>query len=100
MGIKKISDDEKVNYMKKMIVQAFINKSSHTVFSLDIESFYPSVTYSLVEIAINYFADKLPMKEKLMIRECLKCIHFGMDNTLITFEDKYFEYDGDRDVKQ
>jgi hypothetical protein len=23
---------------------------------------------------------------------------FGMGNTLITFEDKYFEYDGDRDV--
>jgi hypothetical protein len=49
-GIKKIFDDEKVNYMKKMIVQAshtkgileklFIDKSSHTVFSLDIESFY------------------------------------------------------------
>jgi hypothetical protein len=108
MGIKKIFDDEKVNYMKKTIVQAshakgileklFINKSSHTVFSLDIESFYPSVTYSLIEIAINYFAEKLPMKEKLTIRECLKCIHFGMGNTLITFEDKYFEYDGDRDV--
>jgi hypothetical protein len=74
MGIKKIFDDEKVNYMKKTIVQAchakgtleklFINKSSHTVCSLDIESFYPSVTYSLVEIAINYFAEKLPMKEK------------------------------------
>jgi hypothetical protein len=39
MGIKKIFDDEKVNYMKKTIVQAsqakgileklFINKSSH-----------------------------------------------------------------------
>jgi hypothetical protein len=49
LGIKKIFDDEKVNYMKKTIVQAshakgileklFINKSSHTVFSLDIESF-------------------------------------------------------------
>jgi hypothetical protein len=108
MGINKIFDDGKVNYMKKTIVQAShakgtleklsINKSSHTVFSLDIESFYPSVPYSLVEIAINYFAEKLPMKEKLTIQECLKCVHFGMVNTLITFEDKYFEYDGDRDV--
>jgi hypothetical protein len=34
-----------------------------------------------------------------MIRDCLKCIHFGTGNTLITpFEDKYFEYDGDRYV--
>jgi hypothetical protein len=28
----------------------------------------------------------------------LKLIHFGMGNTLITFKDKYFEYDGDGDV--
>jgi hypothetical protein len=64
MGIKKIFDDEKVNYMKKAIVQAshakgtleqlFINKSSHTVFSLDIESFFPSVTYSLVEMVTSF----------------------------------------------
>jgi hypothetical protein len=48
-------------------------------------------------ISIN-LANNLPMKEKLMIRECLKLIHFGIGNTLITFEDKYFEYDGDWDV--
>jgi hypothetical protein len=69
-----------------------------TIFSLDIESFYPSVTYSLVEIIINYFATDRSMKDKLMIRECQKLTHFGMGNTLIAFEDKYFEYDGDRDV--
>jgi hypothetical protein len=68
---------------------------SYTVFSLDIESFYPSVAYSLVEITISYFTQKLPMKEKLTIQKCLKYIRFGMGNTLITFEDKYFEYDGD-----
>jgi hypothetical protein len=28
----------------------------------------------------------------------LKCIHFGIGNTLIRFGDKYFEYDGDRNV--
>jgi hypothetical protein len=33
-----------------------------------------------------------------MIRECLKLIHFGMGSTLITFKDKYYEYNGDRDV--
>jgi hypothetical protein len=54
----------------------------------------------MVEITINYFATDLSMKDKLMIRECLKLIHFGIGNTLITFEEKfeYFEYDGDRDV--
>jgi hypothetical protein len=51
--VEMIFDDEKVNYVKKTIVQAshakgilenlFINKSAHAVFSLDIESFYPSM---------------------------------------------------------
>jgi hypothetical protein len=40
------------------------------------------------------------LKENLMIQECLKLIHFGMGNALITFEDKYFEYDGDQDVNK
>jgi hypothetical protein len=100
--------DAKINYMAKPITQAshakdqlerlHIKKKKNTVFSLDIESFYPSVTYSLVETATNYFSKNLPMKEILMIRECLKLIHFGMGNTLITFEDKYYEYDSNRDV--
>jgi hypothetical protein len=99
LGIKKIlDDDETIDYVKKMIVQAsqaknrleklHINKSRNTIFSLYIESFYASITYSLVETTINYFATDLSMKNKLMIRECRKLIHFGMGNTLITFEDK------------
>jgi hypothetical protein len=84
-----------VSHAKNGLEKLHINNSCNTIFSLDIESFYPSVTYSLVEITINCFATDLPMKDKLMIRECLKLIHFGMGNTLITFEDKYFEYDGD-----
>jgi hypothetical protein len=46
---------------------------------------------------MDYFAINLvQMKDKLVIRECLKLIHFGMGNTLITFE--HSKYDGDRDV--
>jgi hypothetical protein len=77
LGIKKIFDDAKINYMAKTIIQAshakdqlerlHINKKNNTVFSLDIESFYPSVTYSLVETTTNYFSKNLPMKEILMI---------------------------------
>jgi hypothetical protein len=53
----------------------------------------------ITDTATNYFSTKnLPMKEILMIRECLKLIHFGMGNTLIAFEDKYYEYAGDRDI--
>jgi hypothetical protein len=75
LGIKNIFDDAKINYMAKTIIQAshakdqlerlHINKKNNRVFSLDIESFYPSVTYSLVETATNYFSKNLPMKEIL-----------------------------------
>jgi hypothetical protein len=68
------------------------------VFSLDVANFYPSVTCALLEIAINYFAKSLNIQDKLIIRECLKLILFGMANTLVTFKDKHFECDGDRDV--
>jgi hypothetical protein len=100
----------KVDYMKNIIIQESHAKStlenlkhqknSHTIFSLDVESFYPSVTHNLVQITINCFGKTLQMKDKLMIRECLKLIHFGMGNTLITFEDKCFEHDGDRKVNK
>jgi hypothetical protein len=82
--------------MKKTIIQAShakstlenlnIKKNYHTIFSLDIKSFYASVTCNLVEMTINCFGKDLQMKDKLMIRECLKLIHFGMGNTLITFK--------------
>jgi hypothetical protein len=65
---------------------------------LDIEAFYPSVTYGLVERAINFFARSLGEKEKAKIKECLKMVAFGMGNTLLTFVDKYYEYDGEREI--
>jgi hypothetical protein len=86
------------SHAKDQLERRHINKKNNTVFSLDIESFYPSITCSLVETATNYFSKNLPMKEILIIREWLKVIHFGMGNTLITFEDKCYEYDGDRDA--
>jgi hypothetical protein len=59
-------DDAGINYSKKTIVQAShlklqieslkIKKEERTMFSLDIEAFYPLVTYGLVERAINFFA--------------------------------------------
>jgi hypothetical protein len=77
MGIKKIFDDEKVNYMKKTIVQAshakgileklFINKSSHTVFSLDIKSFYPSVTYYRHQLLRRQTSDERKTNDSRML---------------------------------
>jgi hypothetical protein len=57
------------------------------------------VTYGLVERAIDFFARSLGEKEKAKIKECLKMVAFGMGNTLLTFVDKYYEYDGEREIR-
>jgi hypothetical protein len=75
-----------------------INKSSHTPISLDIESFYPSVTFRLLQKVVTFYARKLSLKDKLVVHQCLKTIHFGMANCLLQFGDKWFEYDGEKDV--
>jgi hypothetical protein len=92
LRIKKVFDDANIDHVKKTIAQAShaksaletwnMKKSTHDVFSLDIESFYPLVTCAPVEIAINCFVENSNMQHKLMIRECLKLIQFGMANTL------------------
>ena len=109
IGIKKIIDKAGINYTKKTIVQAShlksqieslkIRKDKHTIFSLDIEAFYPSVTYGLVKRAINFYSRTLGEEERATIDECLKMIAFGMGNTLLTFVDKYYEYDGEREIQ-
>jgi hypothetical protein len=59
----------------------------------------------LVERAIEFFSRSLGEKDKATINECLKMIAFGMGNmfgmcnTLLTFVDKYYEYDGERDIQ-
>ena len=36
----------------------------------------------------------------VQIRACLKFLKFGMGTTLITFQDKYFLYDGDKTIEE
>jgi hypothetical protein len=101
IGIKRIMDKVGVNYTRKTIVQAAhlkseieslgIRNDKHTIFSLDIEAFCPSVTYGLVERAIDFFSSLLGEKEKEKIKVCLRMIAFGMGNTLLTFVDQYYK---------
>jgi hypothetical protein len=65
MGIKKMMEEAQLNYSRKTIIPASdlkcqiesigIRKDRHTIFSLDIEAFYPLVTYGLVERTIEFF---------------------------------------------
>jgi hypothetical protein len=52
-----------------------------------------------VERAINFFSSSLGEKEKEKIKVCLKMIAFRMGNTLLTFVDQYYEYDGECDIR-
>jgi hypothetical protein len=53
----------------------------------------------LVERAIEFFSHFLGEKQKAKIKVCLKMIAFGMGNTLLTFVDKYYKYDGEHEIK-
>jgi hypothetical protein len=41
------------------------------------------------------FSHSLGEKQKAKIKVCLEMIAFGMGNTLLTFADKYYEYNGE-----
>ena len=72
-----------------------ITKDSNTITSIDIEAMYPNVMFSHIEDAVEYFLRGSSVKEA---RNCLELVKFGMANTLITFNGKYWEYGGDVDV--
>lgn len=65
-GIEKIFDKNKIDHMKKTIIQASdlkqkleklkIVKNNSTIASLDIVSFYPSVQFHVIEKAVNFTA--------------------------------------------
>jgi hypothetical protein len=109
IGIKRIIDNAGIKYSKKTRIQAShlktqieslgIKKDKQMIFSLDIEAFYPSVMYGLVERAIDFFSRSLGEKEKAKIRDCLKMVAFWMGNTLLSFVDKYYEYDSKREIQ-
>jgi hypothetical protein len=61
---------------------------------------YPSIKYKFVKKAIRYFEKDLrSMETQGQIETCLKMIKFGMGNTLLTFDNKYYEYGSDLDVE-
>jgi hypothetical protein len=93
IGIKKIMDEAGINYSRKTIVQVShlktqikslgIRKDMHTIFSLDIDAFYPSVTYGLVKRVIDFSSSSLGEKQKATIKVCLEMIAFGMGNAYL-----------------
>ena len=98
LGIKRILDENKVDYMSKTIIQASdlkdqlenrgITCNNSTIASIDAENFYPSVRLKLVRKAVNHFSKNLPEEDQITMEHCLDLIKFGMQSTLLTFVDK------------
>ena len=63
-----------------------------TIASIDVVEMYPSIKFPLVNKAISYFTRNLPKSQQSNVKFCLKLIAFRMSYTLLTFEDKYYEY--------
>jgi hypothetical protein len=68
-----------------------------TIVSIDAVDFYSSIRFKLAKKAIHHFSRDLCDEDQMKVEECLDMIKFGMSFTLLTFVDKYYEYDGDKD---
>lgn len=71
--------------------------------SFDAVKLYPFTKYKLVEKLYTLREDLPPLglrrKCEYQVQACLSVIKFGMGKTLLTFVDKYYEYDGDMDAE-
>mmetsp|Transcript_14767 Transcript_14767/g.21694 ORF Transcript_14767/g.21694 Transcript_14767/m.21694 type:complete len:149 (+) Transcript_14767:727-1173(+) len=100
LGIKKIFDENNINYAKYTITQASdlkskleklkIKRNQGTIMSMDIVNMYPSCKLKLIKQAFRHYARNLPRKHKKTIEKCIEMIAFGMKATLIRYRDEYF----------
>jgi hypothetical protein len=74
-----------------------IDRDNSTIVSLDIRDMYPQCRFKAVKAAVRYFANQLPTLEQLKVKRCLEILKFSMGNTIVSFQDKYYEYGVDPD---
>ncbi len=106
LGLKKIFEDNEIDYKSNTIIQASdlktkletlaITPANSTIISIDAQDYYPSVRFKLVKKAVTYFTRHLPKTVRHDINTCLRLIKFGMQSTYLQFQDDYYEYDGDQ----
>ena len=110
LGIRRIFDKNNIEYESRTITQASslkeeleelkISKRQVTIAKLDIVAMYPSIQFKLVRKAVEFFSKSLTKRDKKKIEKCLEMVKFGMSNTLVSFIDKFYEYDGDLDDEE
>ena len=85
-GIKKSLD------VKERLENLHVNLRNQTVSKLDIVDMYLSIKMGMVQKAVNYYSQGLPLEEKKIIETYLKLIEWGIGAALCTFNRKYYEY--------
>jgi len=58
---------------------------------------YPSCKFKAVKAAVKHYASTLEDHERASVSKCLDILGFSMGNTLVSFQDQYYEYGGDAD---
>ena len=109
LWLKNILEKNEINYTQFTIFQESQVKEEWEVLnwkinevkisSIDAVEMYPSIIFPLVKKAISYFTRNLPKSQQSTVKFCQKLMAFRMSSTLLTFEEKYFEY-GDKGIKQ
>ena len=109
MAIKNTFDEMEIKYSRFTIGQASdlkgdleklnIKRSEVTIVSADAVKMYPSITYSMIEKAIEYFSTNLDQEARNTVKAGMQMIKFGMGATIVQFRNEYWEYGGDAAVK-
>eukprot|EP00957_Ditylum_brightwellii_P071429 5430169-Ditylum_brightwellii.AAC.1 len=104
LRMKRVLDNNKVNYLRFTIIQALdlkewleklrVQRSDVTMMSLNIENMYPLVRLQLIQKALTYYSRGLPKEDKTTINGSLDLIKFGMRSTLVQYHGKYYAHKG------
>jgi hypothetical protein len=70
----------------------YIDWDSSTIISLDIKDMYPQCRFRAVKAAVQHFARQLPELHQEKVKRCLDILQFSMGNTIVSFQNKYYEY--------
>ena len=85
---------QQASTLKKDLIDLNLDADNNYIASIDIVDFYPSVSYKMIEKAVWHYASDLPESEKARIATGLSLLKAGMSYQILSFQDKYYEYQG------
>ena len=86
------------SHLKSILEKFKLKRNNCTICSLDIINMYPSIKHRLIRKAITFYSSGFADEELEMIEAALEMQQFSMKNTLVTFQDKYYEYGVEEDA--